>query len=113
MKLNRSLVALPRSRPILRWWRSPKTYPAADHLEDRYETRLPAMIDAKLKGEGIDVSGPAEADRTNVVDMMAALKKFLGQVAPPKKGCFPVNRSGKTEASGHRLGSQKPGRKRA
>ena len=28
-------------------------------LEDRYETRLRAMIDAKLKGEGIDVSEPA------------------------------------------------------
>ena len=32
-------------------------------LEDRYETRLRAMIDAKLKGEGIDVSEPAEPDR--------------------------------------------------
>ncbi len=32
-------------------------YDAAD-LEDRYETRLRAMIDAKLKGEGIDASEP-------------------------------------------------------
>ena len=29
-------------------------YESAD-LEDRYETRLRAMIDAKLKGEGIEV----------------------------------------------------------
>ena len=34
-------------------------YDAAD-LEDRYETRLRAMIDAKLKGEGLDVSEPEE-----------------------------------------------------
>ena len=38
-------------------------YDAAD-LEDRYETRLRAMIDAKLKGEGIDVSRPEEPGRT-------------------------------------------------
>ena len=43
-------------------------YDAAD-LEDRYETRLRAMIDAKLKGEGIEESEPAEPDRTNVVDL--------------------------------------------
>jgi DNA end-binding protein Ku len=55
-------------------------YDAAD-LEDRYETRLRAMIDAKLKGEGLDVSEPELPERTNVVDLMAALKKSLGQVA--------------------------------
>jgi DNA end-binding protein Ku len=59
-------------------------YDPAD-LEDRYETRLRAMIDAKLKGEGIDVSEPAEPDRTNVVDLMAALKKSLGQETPSQK----------------------------
>ena len=58
-------------------------YDAAD-LEDRYETRLRAMIDAKLKGEGVDLSEPAEPDRTNVVDLMAALKKSLGEAAPEK-----------------------------
>ena len=60
------------------------TYDAAD-LEDRYETRLRAMIDAKLKGEGIDVSEPEEPARTNVVDLMAALKKSLGQAPDEKK----------------------------
>ena len=59
-------------------------------LEDRYETRLRALIDAKLKGEGIEASEPEEPDRTNVVDLMAALKKSLGQAeekkaAPAKK----------------------------
>ncbi len=53
-------------------------------LEDRYETRLKAMIDAKLKGEGVDLSEPAEPDRSNVIDLMAALKKSLGEAADGK-----------------------------
>jgi DNA end-binding protein Ku len=53
-------------------------------LEDRYETRLRAMIEAKLKGEGIDVSEPEEPDRSNVIDLMAALKKSLGEAAEAK-----------------------------
>jgi DNA end-binding protein Ku len=53
-------------------------------LEDRYETRLRAMIDAKLKGEGIDLSEPVEPDRSNVIDLMAALKKSLGQTGDVK-----------------------------
>jgi non-homologous end joining protein Ku len=37
-------------------------YDAAD-LEDRYETRLRAMIDAKLKGGGIDLATEALGPR--------------------------------------------------
>jgi DNA end-binding protein Ku len=80
-------------------------------LEDRYETRLRAMIDAKLKGEGIDVSEPAEPDRTNVVDLMAALKKSLAQETPPKKTA-----SSSAPAKPKRAPvaqAAKPGRKRA
>jgi DNA end-binding protein Ku len=59
-------------------------YDSAD-LEDRYETRLRAMIDAKLKGEGIDLEVDApEVSTSNVVDLMAALKKSLGQSSPDK-----------------------------
>jgi DNA end-binding protein Ku len=53
-------------------------------LEDRYETRLRAMIDAKLKGEGIEPGVAVEPDRSNVVDLMAALKKSLGQPVEAK-----------------------------
>jgi DNA end-binding protein Ku len=53
-------------------------------LEDRYETRLRAMIDGKLKGEGIDLTEPEEPDRSNVIDLMAALKKSLGEAAESK-----------------------------
>ena len=48
-------------------------------IEDRYETRLRAMIDAKLKGEEIEEEETEEPDRGNVVDLMAALRKSLGQ----------------------------------
>jgi DNA end-binding protein Ku len=58
--------------------RQTRRYEPAD-TEDRYETRLRALIDAKLKGEGFaagdDVAEPA---RGNVVDLMAALKRSLG-----------------------------------
>ena len=50
-------------------------------LEDRYEARLRGMIDAKLKGEGIDLGEPVKPDRGNVIDLMVALKKSLGEQA--------------------------------
>jgi DNA end-binding protein Ku len=53
-------------------------------LEDRYETRLREMIDAKLKGEGVEAQ-EVEAPRDNVIDLMAALKESLGQVPAPKR----------------------------
>ena len=60
-------------------------YDASD-LEDRYETRLRALIDAKLKGEGIDAAEEPEIVTSNVVDLMATLKKSLGQVARGETG---------------------------
>src|SRR3954447_13552254 len=53
------------------------TYDPSD-IEDRYETRLRAMIDAKLNGEGIEDEETEVPDRGNVVDLMAALRKSLG-----------------------------------
>lgn len=60
-------------------------YDPAD-VEDRYETRLRAVIDAKLKGEGIEPDAADEPDRSNVVDLMAALKQSLGETGAAKKG---------------------------
>jgi DNA end-binding protein Ku len=69
------------------------------------------MIDAKLKGEGIDVSEPAEPDRTNVVDLMAALKKSLAQEEAPKNAAqSPAPAKPKRAAAAQ---AAKPGRKRA
>jgi DNA end-binding protein Ku len=49
-------------------------------LEDRYEARLREVIDAKLKGEGITPDEPTTPRTDNVIDLMAALKRSLGQV---------------------------------
>jgi DNA end-binding protein Ku len=59
-----------------------------DDTTDRYEAKLREVIEAKLKGEGIEPEDTSEPDRTNVVDLMAALKASLGEdkpSAPPKK----------------------------
>jgi DNA end-binding protein Ku len=50
-----------------------------DDSEDRYETRLREVIDAKLRGEGIEPEAEQEPDRGNVIDLMAALKQSLGR----------------------------------
>lgn len=47
----------------------------------RYETELRAMIDAKSKGEGVDLSADVTPEPSNAVDLMAALKESLGQAA--------------------------------
>jgi len=80
-------------------------------VEDRYETRLRAMLDAKLKGEGIDREQPAAEDRGNVIDIMAALKKSLGQ--PPEKPPAKEKPAGKAPEKGPAAQAAKTSRKRA
>jgi DNA end-binding protein Ku len=66
-------------------------YDAAD-LEDRYESRLRAMLDAKMKGEGIVTDAEAPVSSTGkVIDLMAALKKSLGQ-APAENSTVPKSK---------------------
>jgi DNA end-binding protein Ku len=71
---------------------------APGDIEDRYETRLRAMIDAKLKGEGIDVDAAPEPVATNVIDLMAALRRSIAdddktkaetEATPPTKAKTP------------------------
>jgi len=57
--------------------RQTSAYDPAD-LEDRYETRLRAMLEAKLQGEEIHEEVPV-APTSNVIDLMAALRKSLGE----------------------------------
>jgi DNA end-binding protein Ku len=111
MKTDPEMVAL--ARQLID--RQTTTYDPGD-IEDRYETRLRAMIDAKLKGEGIEDVETEEPDRGNVVDLMAALKKSLGQnsdqPAPhtPKKP-QPGDKAPKKRAAA--APAPKPARKRA
>ena len=53
-------------------------YDPAD-LEDRYETRLRAMIEAKVEGQGITAPVEAAFSESNIIDLMAALRKSLGE----------------------------------
>ncbi len=76
-------------------------YNASD-IEDRYEARLRALIEAKLKGEGLSPEEEEPDDRGNVVDLMAALRKSLGQTpaetpGPAKK--VPAKHAAKAKAS--------------
>jgi DNA end-binding protein Ku len=74
-------------------------YDAGD-LEDRYEARLRALIDAKLKGEGLEPGDEPQLPAGNVIDLMAALKKSLGQdeaakveVPAPRKNAAPKKKA--------------------
>ena len=69
-------------------------YDPAD-AEDRYEKRLREVIEAKLKGEGIEPEAEQDEGRGNVVDLMAALRSSLGgpdkgKTKPPAKGKSPA-----------------------
>ena len=84
---------------------------APSDLEDRYEAKLRAVIEAKLAGEGIAEAPQQEEERGNVVDLMAALKRSLGQSADapntaPKRG-------GKRKAPGAKTPTKPAGKKRA
>ncbi len=48
-------------------------------VEDRYEARLRQVIEAKLKGQGIKPE-PEPEPEGKVIDLMAALKRSLGQM---------------------------------
>jgi DNA end-binding protein Ku len=53
-------------------------------LEDRYESKLRAVIEAKLHGAGV---APEEepAAASNVVDLLSALRRSLGQAPETAK----------------------------
>jgi DNA end-binding protein Ku len=92
--------------------RQTTTYDPSD-LEDHYETRLRAMIDAKLQGQGVDLAEPVESDRGNVIDLMAALKKSLSEPTEvaPADAAKPVRETSKGKAAGQT--AAKTPRKRA
>jgi DNA end-binding protein Ku len=53
-------------------------------MADRYEQRLREVIDAKLRGEGIEpAKGDEVTDRGNVIDLMATLRRSLEQRSQP------------------------------
>jgi len=88
-------------------------------MEDRYEARLRQMIEAKLHGEGIRPEAEEDADRGNVIDLMAA-KKSLDKIGTAPKGTGKSPPGGKSAApakastrSGKTAAPKPPARKRA
>jgi DNA end-binding protein Ku len=54
-------------------------------FEDRYETRIRNLIDAKLKGEGLEPAEEDTRDSGNVIDLMDALRRSLGKPIAEKE----------------------------
>jgi DNA end-binding protein Ku len=126
-ELDEEMVKL--AAELIRRQTSP--YQPAD-IEDRYERRMREMIQAKLKGEGITQEA-AEPAQSNVIDLMAALKRSLGsrtetpaaaaqaskksapasKLAPPNKPAPPSQRSKPAPAPPGKTPATKPPRKRA
>ena len=74
---------------------STETFDAGKY-EDTYRKKLQAVIDAKIAGEPVSIA-PAEAPRTQVIDLMEALKASLarkgaapGAAAAPADQAAPV-----------------------
>ena len=74
-------------------------------FEDRYETRLRKLIDAKLKGKQIEPIEQDTGDRGNVIDLMDALRRSLGESGTGKNG------TGKAKSPGKVAGSRVRARK--
>jgi len=66
--------------------------------EDRYESRLRLRIEAKIAGQPVEAEDEAPEDRSNVVDLMAALKKSLGVEEKPAAKPKPVPKTTRAPA---------------
>ena len=77
--------------------------------EDRYEARLREVIDAKLKGEGVTPEEPESPRGDNVIDLMAALKRSLGQGArsAPDEGSKPAQQRSKAGTQKRKAAAQR------
>jgi DNA end-binding protein Ku len=86
-------------------------------MEDRYEARLRDVINAKLKGEGITPEQPTAPRADNVIDLMAALKRSLGQggdkKAPAKQAAATQRRKAAATTTPRATQKRAAGRKRA
>ena len=68
-----------------------------------------AIIAAKLEGQGLTPETAPEVKQSNVIDLMAALKKSLGQVDEPP---LPKPRKAAVKPVG-KAAASKPARKQA
>ena len=71
-----------------------------DDVEDRYESRLREVIEAKVKGEEPDPPPERADDDGKVVDLMAALRRSLGQEAPSGGKAGPARKTAAAKKAG-------------
>ncbi len=85
-------------------------------MEDRYEARLREVIKARVEGAEVPAV-EAEEDRNNVVDLMDALRRSLGEPKEPSRGsagkAAKSPRSAKAPATGSTRKATAAKRKRA
>jgi len=60
-----------------------------ENYSDEYKNNLMRIIDAKMKGQKIEVEEPEEPEATNVIDLMARLQESLAQ-GKKKRGGKPA-----------------------
>lgn len=83
-------------------------------MEDRYEARLRKVIEAKLKGLAPEPE-PEVEERGNVVDLMAALRRSLGEAAPTAVKGKPktsATKAGATKTGATKVAATKPAAKK-
>ncbi|WP_020697405.1 Ku protein [Reyranella massiliensis] len=71
-------------------------------FKDRYEDALRAMIEKKKKGKPVKAAPAREAEDTNVIDLMAALKKSLQGESPTSRRASPAPARPKRAANTNR-----------
>ena len=71
-------------------------------FKDRYEDALRAMIEKKKKGKPVKAAPAREAEDTNVIDLMAALKKSLQGESPTSRRASPAAARPKRAANTNR-----------
>jgi len=74
----------------------------AGKYEDTYRKKLQAVIDAKIAGEPVSIA-PAEPPRTQVIDLMEALKASLA-----RKGAAPAARTPASDEAAPAVAERKP-----
>jgi DNA end-binding protein Ku len=80
-------------------------------FNDRYEDALRALIKEKEKGK--TVSKPAEPKEAEVIDLMEALKRSLGQAGGGERRKAPAKSQGRAAASAKKPAGKAPAKKRA
>ena len=90
--------------------RQSEDYDPSD-LEDRYETRLRAMLEAKISGEGVRAEAEPAPSESNVIDLMAALRRSLGDAPAQTSKPAPAARKRGRKASPQEEVRRQPGLK--